>query len=203
VSLSADRRAQEAQDLRERILAAARDILVDEGMAGLSVRKLAARIGHTTGTVYHHFEGKDEILSSLIQWGRSAIAQVISPLTDPGDPREVLRDNLLGYTRLMLGEKSLFRVLFLEAGADRTPMLDAVPAAGTPLASLVTFLAHQSAIGRIRAVDPDLTARLIWTAWSGLLTRLVREGVNAPEKIDFYARELFDVLWRGLENRSA
>ncbi|MEU0754511.1 TetR/AcrR family transcriptional regulator [Streptomyces albogriseolus] len=47
---------------RERILAAALDLIAEEGVAGVSHRKIASRAGVPLGSMTYHFTGIDELL---------------------------------------------------------------------------------------------------------------------------------------------
>ncbi|MFH8798828.1 TetR/AcrR family transcriptional regulator [Streptomyces sp. NPDC017936] len=47
---------------RERILAATLDLIADEGVAGVSHRKIAARAGVPLGSMTYHFSGIDQLL---------------------------------------------------------------------------------------------------------------------------------------------
>jgi len=50
------------EQLQDLVLSAARGILADEGLRGLSARRLAARIGYSVGTLYNVYENVDEIV---------------------------------------------------------------------------------------------------------------------------------------------
>ncbi|CAM5488856.1 hypothetical protein SGRI78S_04750 [Streptomyces griseus subsp. griseus] len=47
---------------RDRIIDAVLDLIVDEGVAGVSHRKVAARAGVPLGSMTYHFSGMDELL---------------------------------------------------------------------------------------------------------------------------------------------
>lgn len=49
-----------------RILNAARDLLVEEGFSGLSMRKIAGRCGMTVGNLSYYYASKTDLLSDLI-----------------------------------------------------------------------------------------------------------------------------------------
>ena len=57
------------------LLEAARGIFVNEGVKGLSVRRVAEQAGCTTMAVYSRFKGKDEILSALYDEGFDMLAK--------------------------------------------------------------------------------------------------------------------------------
>lgn len=57
---------QHAQELRQRILSAARDVFVEKGYDLFSMRQIAQRIGYSATTIYLHFKDRDEILLALV-----------------------------------------------------------------------------------------------------------------------------------------
>ncbi|MGW5636068.1 TetR/AcrR family transcriptional regulator [Streptomyces sp. NPDC003832] len=74
---------------RERILAATLDLVADEGVAGVSHRKIAARAGVPLGSMTYHFSGMDEVLREA--FGRFAdhiVAVFDSYLTPPQGPEQ-------------------------------------------------------------------------------------------------------------------
>jgi AcrR family transcriptional regulator len=48
--------------LRELILEAAREIIESDGLAGLSAREIARRIGYSPGTIYNMYENLDDVI---------------------------------------------------------------------------------------------------------------------------------------------
>jgi len=53
------------EELREMALAAAEQIVVEQGYDGLSARKVAAAIGYTVGTLYLVFENIDDLILNI------------------------------------------------------------------------------------------------------------------------------------------
>ena len=60
-------REQNQSNVRAAILDAARALFAADGLAGLSMRRLAAQVGYTPRTVYLYFADKDDLLSELIE----------------------------------------------------------------------------------------------------------------------------------------
>lgn len=54
------------QERIEQILAAARDILIDKGYSGLSMRKIAASVGITIGNLHYYYPSKKDLISDLL-----------------------------------------------------------------------------------------------------------------------------------------
>ncbi|MFF3286630.1 TetR/AcrR family transcriptional regulator [Streptomyces sp. NPDC003023] len=60
---------------RERIIAAALDLIAEEGVAGTSHRKVAARAGVPLGSMTYHFRGMDELLrEAFTRFSRTVVA---------------------------------------------------------------------------------------------------------------------------------
>ncbi len=58
----ARRNVHNKDELKALILTAAQAIIRQEGVRGLTARKIAAQIGYTVGTLYSFFEGIDDII---------------------------------------------------------------------------------------------------------------------------------------------
>lgn len=50
------------------IITAAGKILTDSGVAGLTTKKLAAKMGFAESALYRHFKGKEEIILTMLQY---------------------------------------------------------------------------------------------------------------------------------------
>jgi AcrR family transcriptional regulator len=60
------RRAVEQELSRDRILDAARELFVSEGYRGVSMRKIAAKLGYSHGSIYYYFQDKAELFHALV-----------------------------------------------------------------------------------------------------------------------------------------
>ncbi|MFC7331072.1 TetR/AcrR family transcriptional regulator [Marinactinospora rubrisoli] len=61
---------------RERIITAALDLIADEGVAGVSHRKIAARAGVPLGSMTYHFRGIDDLLHASFTHFAAGVAAV-------------------------------------------------------------------------------------------------------------------------------
>jgi AcrR family transcriptional regulator len=71
---------------------AAIEVLVERGVDAVAVEPLAARLGATKGSFYHHFENREAlILAALEEWEHSETEAVIQSLEAIPDPAERIR----------------------------------------------------------------------------------------------------------------
>jgi AcrR family transcriptional regulator len=106
------RRARHAAR-RPELLAAAVDYITENGLAGLSIRPLAAGIGISHRTLLHHFGSKEELLIELF---REVRARQRAALAEHAEALEALPASQIPYESWRrLGKKDqepLFRLFF-------------------------------------------------------------------------------------------
>lgn len=90
----APRRAVELSP--QRIVQAALSLVADDGLATLSTRKLAARLGCEAMSIYHHFPNKHHLLDAMVD---HAIASIAVPAAGAA-PLERLRLMLRSYREM-------------------------------------------------------------------------------------------------------
>lgn len=77
------RRAQQ----RERILAAAEQLLVTHGVERSRLRDIAEAAGVSVGTVQHYFDTRDRLVAELFEWSSARRLGVwLAAAATPGDP---------------------------------------------------------------------------------------------------------------------
>ncbi len=77
-------------DTRERLILAARELFGQKGYQGTSVAEILDRADANSGSLYHYFPTKQDLLLAVLEWYEANLqAQVIGPATqDVEDPVE-------------------------------------------------------------------------------------------------------------------
>jgi AcrR family transcriptional regulator len=68
--------------VRERLLDAAHECLLEKGMDGLTTRNVLERAGVSAGTLYHYFSGKDDLVMALADRVAEVEFVNVAPETD-------------------------------------------------------------------------------------------------------------------------
>ena len=99
---------------RDRVLTAALALADAEGLAKLSMRRLADRLGVEAMSLYHHVAGKDDLLSGLTD----RVIGEIDWTDDPGDWRVSMRARAFAAHRVLMrhGWAPLLRVSGVNPG---------------------------------------------------------------------------------------
>jgi AcrR family transcriptional regulator len=98
---------------RTRILAAAKAIHRHAGADGLSMRRIAARLGVTAPAIYHHFLNRDEILEAVSDEGFERLVARVERRSGKRGPLKQCLETLVAYREFALDEPHVFAVMFI------------------------------------------------------------------------------------------
>jgi len=100
-----------ASERREQILRAARTAALDHGLAAVRMDEIAALARVSKGTLYNHFESKEDLLLAMLeqqlQAGTEIVAGAVGEEPDPGRALERTRDGLVEVIALQAQTASL------------------------------------------------------------------------------------------------
>lgn len=171
---SLTRRAREKEATRSRILQAARELFVRDGIAGVTMRRIAQVIEYTPTTIYHHFRDKEALLLELCDHDFRALAQVFLRIGRIEDPVARIRAIGRAYIRFGLEHRSQYRFLFMTEHTD-LPQTKTEIARGNPEEDAYAFL-RQAVREAIAAGaftdayrDEELASQLLWSAVHGFV----------------------------------
>lgn len=189
---------------REAILAAAREVLVAEGLAAVSLRRLAARLGVTAPALYAHVDSKDDLIGALAddEFARLIEHMELRTAADPGavdDPIERIRVQSRAYVEYALANPTLFHVMFVFR-PDAVPQPNAVELPMASKAFAIAAVAVEDAIAQrsLRESDPLLASLTIWSAVHGVATVLLAGPGFAPDDERALIDSVIDSVVAGL-----
>jgi AcrR family transcriptional regulator len=172
------RRERERVATRQKILDAARRMLVHHGYEGTTMRAIAAKIGYTPTAIYHYFKDKDALVAELSAIDYRAFAQAIQRTGTAGDPVDRLAQIGAAYVEFGMTHPMQFQFLFMM----RRPKGSASSVPGDPDKEAYGFLRQTCeeaiATGRLRPefTDPDELAQMAWGSVHGLVALRVAKG---------------------------
>jgi len=110
-------RAQQREETRERIVAAAADAFSDLGFRAASTREIASRAGTNQGLITYHFRTKEELwraaVDRIFRLLRARLGERLA--ATPGDDRRsFVRAAIREYVRFAAAHPELFRMMVEE-----------------------------------------------------------------------------------------
>lgn len=114
---TADRRARERDDLRQKILTAATELFLQNGFESVSMRKIAEKIEYAPSTIYLYFQDKDAICAAIASEAFSTLIQGLEELDLQGlPPLEGTRAGIRLYVDFGLANPHQYRLVFGNVG---------------------------------------------------------------------------------------
>ena len=109
------------------LLAAAREILDENGLQAVGLRETARRVGVSATAAYRHFTNKEDLLASVAAQGFHELAEAMQGATRGANP--LIRGGL-AYIEFANQNRGLFRLMFGPVLAERSkyPALQAASA---------------------------------------------------------------------------
>jgi AcrR family transcriptional regulator len=191
--------AREAkQKLREICRVAAR-VFYAKSYDGASMQDIAEAVGLTKAGLYHHVGSKDRLLFEIQNYGMDILDEtVLAPIKDITDPREKLRQTIIGHIDLIVRARDQEITVILHenrslSGALRKKLNARKRAYIDYLENLITRVQEQS--GGPPLVKPRLAAFALLGMINWLYQWYSPEG---PVKQEELAQVYTDFFLRGL-----
>jgi AcrR family transcriptional regulator len=196
VTSTAARRGRPGYDLDRLLLVAARTF-TERGYDGTSMEDLAKRLGITKSAIYHHVDGKEELL-------RLATDRALDGLTAATD--EALAMDARAIDRLehvvrrsveVLVAELPFVTLLLRVRGNTPVERRAIARRRELDHAIAALVAEAEADGDVRPdVDPALVARLLFGTVNSIVEwyRPVRDGSSTGELADAICKVTFEGL---------
>jgi AcrR family transcriptional regulator len=191
------RRGPDPTGTRLRILAAARELYLEQGVAATTLSAVAERAEVSRPTVYKHVGDAASLATLIIQGEITAFFERLDEvLVDDGDVRESVRESLAFTVEYAAGHRLLQRLLELESDTVLTTFTTgAGPVLEQAVARLEPVLAAGVERGQLRPTDLRAAAEwLTRIATSLVLTPSVVADLDDPARL----RAHLDVVLEGV-----
>ena len=200
-----ERKTKEKQELKALILAAARKLFLERGIAETSIRNIAEAIEYSPATIYLYYQDKDEILHDLHNQGFQELGDKMRVLLEVSDPFERL--------------KALGRV-YINFGLQNTEMYDLMFIAKAPMNYieglqqsewqegkrafdfLMLTVDECIAAGRFAGHEAGPLSYVIWSCVHGMVALEIRDrckGISCEDPVLIF-RDAFEAFIKVLES---
>ena len=170
-----ERRKRERRERRDQIMAAARSLLFDKGLAATSINQIAKRAELGVGTIYFYFQSKEELFAVLqVEGLQLLLERIASACEKHSDPAARLKAAAMVYLEFSNDQLRYFDVInyFLSApevllSAELKRRVD--EKSGDILTAIAEIIAVGARDGTFRPVDAGEAAVLFWGSIHGLV----------------------------------
>jgi AcrR family transcriptional regulator len=208
------RQLDEQARVREKILAAARDMFVTQGFEAVSLRKIAESIGYTAPALYTHFRDKADILSEICRQDFDSLAEHFNRLAKIESPVERIYQIGMTYIRFAKAYPNHYRLMFMTPDLSRLapPTEEDLQHFDDPDHDAYAFLrravseAMERGLFRAGLDDADLLTQTLWAGVHGVAAIEVTHS-HCPwlelSPLDRRAETICEAVLRGLLSEAA
>ena len=185
------------EELYEMALSAAREIAGEFGLDGLTIRRIAGRIGYSHGTLYNLFDDLDELIIRLNGRTLDDLYEALAAVPGDSDPEAGLLALAQGYIAFTRANAKLWNLLFEHhlPGDRLLPDWHHQKIArllGLMDGCLVPFF------GPGREAERNHTARVIWSSLHGMCSLETGKKLIPGETSEAMATSLVKIYLAGL-----
>ena len=186
-------------NLRRALLDEAVATIRAEGVEGLTLREIGARVGVSRSALYRHFVDKRALLSAVaIEGFRALRQQLVAAWEEGGRGDDAFHAMGAAYVRFAVANPAHYRVMFggfVDPDA-RDPELTAE--AHGAFQSLVDALASLQRDAVFRRDDTAQLANYVWALVHGLAMLGIDGQLHQPDEIEELMRYAFERLRTGI-----
>jgi AcrR family transcriptional regulator len=164
-------------DLRRAILDAALELIAEAGMANLSLREVARKIGVTTGAPYHHFKDRGALLLEIAKQGFEQLLQRLRAARESSE-REELQAEAREYLQFAWENAARYSVMFSAEMAEQPYCAELKPIADQSFALVCASVARARQLGERASAEAALC---VWAMLHGLAV-LDQSGLLQEER---------------------
>jgi AcrR family transcriptional regulator len=181
---------------RELILAAALRCLCAKGTAGTTLAEIRRLSGATVGSIYHFFDGKDDIVGTLYVEAIEGHQQaLLAQLERSASAEQTVRTLVRGYLAWVSENPELARFVLRTKGEELPERFRRTLSSRNRafFAAVRAQIEHHTALGELRVLPPEaFSAVIIGPSHHAARTWLDGDGKRAPKELAAY---LADAAW--------
>jgi AcrR family transcriptional regulator len=190
-------------DLKAALVAAATQILRQQGSDALTLRAVAAATGVTATATYRHFVNRRHLVAAVAQEGFLGLQGAMLEGIRAAPGRLGLKQVAFAYVRFAHAHPAEYRVMFGPEVADARDLPGLQETSRSVLAFVAQGIAQLQAAGLVRAGNPVMLAITTWAALHGLVMLSLdgQKGGTAPS-IEALVEEMTQVMMFGMAPRA-
>ncbi|MCP9767951.1 TetR/AcrR family transcriptional regulator [Lacihabitans sp. LS3-19] len=176
----ADRKEREKEEMKKRILEAAKKLFLEQGFEKTSIRNIAEEIEYSPSTIYLYFKDKNDLLFGLHQEAFIGLITALQNTAKFENAIDQLEDMGKHYMKFAFENPELYDLMFImNAPIDSLECKDEVWDDGQKAFDLLRFLVAQCQTeGYLTEYEVDDASLMIWSFIHGIVTLHARKRLS-------------------------
>jgi AcrR family transcriptional regulator len=171
------------QNLREKLLGTATEMIAERDAGSVTMRALARRIGVSRSAPYRHFPDKAALLAAVAEEGFNHLGQCLREASqdEQQDPLVRLQNMVHAYIQFAIDHPTRYRLMFGKETSNREayPSLKAAEDKSCEDLQILIELCQREK--KMIPGDPYLQSNAIWAIWHGVASLIIDRQLDDAE----------------------
>lgn len=183
-------------DLKNALIRAGTEILAQEGVGGLSLRKVASRAGVSHAAPYAHFADKQALIAAISTEGFRQLDERVRATREvhATAPTRLLEELAWAYVQFALDDPDRFKIMFSSILEKEKDYPEFVEMSQKNFQQVVEVVEICQRAGILREGEADLLAVSVWGAVHGFVMLLLEGQISSAVLGRFSVREMVAYL---------
>ncbi|HNB50313.1 MAG TPA: TetR/AcrR family transcriptional regulator [Anaerolineales bacterium] len=183
-------------DLKNALIRAGTEILAREGVAGLSLRKVAKQAGVSHAAPYAHFADKQSLIAAISTEGFRQLDERVRATREAQatSPTRLLEEVAWAYLQFALEDPDRFKIMFSSILEKEKEYPEFVDMSQKTFQQVVEVIEKCQEAGILRKETVELMAVTIWGAVHGMVMLLLEGQISRRVQAQFSLREMVQFL---------
>ncbi|RAV98472.1 TetR/AcrR family transcriptional regulator [Pseudochryseolinea flava] len=180
------RKERQKEELKGKILQAAKALFMEKGFEETSIRNIAEKIEYSPTTIYLYFKDKDDIFHALHTEGFVLLNQYFRPLAHVSDPFERLKAVMKAYINFAKENGEFYDLMFI----INSPMKSVEKEAGEweegkrAFEFLIGTVGECIQRGYFHGMDAEVVAFTLWSMVHGICSLEIRNRCSVVSALN-------------------
>jgi AcrR family transcriptional regulator len=181
-----NRKERQKEELKGKILRAARELFMQKGFEDTSIRSIAEKIEYSPTTIYLYFKDKDAIFCELHREGFALLNQYFRPLAHVSDPYERLKAINKAYISFAMENGELYDLMFIINAPMESLKKDESDweEGKRAFAFLLNTIQECLDKGYFKGMQPEVLAFTVWSMVHGIASLEIRNRCPVVENLN-------------------
>jgi len=179
-------------DLKNALIKAGADLLFEEGVQSLSLRKVAAKVGVSHSAPYAHFAAKEALIAAITAEGFRHLYECIQAtvVAHQNNPSGVLVEVAYTYVQFAMESPAIYKLMFSGALINEHQYPDLVQITRQNFDLLVEIVRQGQSAGTLPGGPAEVLAISIWSLVHGFSSLLHERQISHTILERYSLREL-------------